>query len=106
MCHYPDRDNPLTVAAPVQDDDDAHECHVHAGLEGDAGDAGSEAVPDERVDERVAPKALASDRKHRHGLLSEPSRFLESWCVMASLRLPLPDSVEEPYLSKARFQHD
>jgi len=90
------------VAAPVQDDDDGHECHVHAGLEGDAGDAGAEAVPDERV----APKALGSDRKHRHGLLSEPSRFLESWYVMASLRLPLPDSVEEPYLSTARFPHN
>jgi len=100
LCLYLDRDNRLVAAAAAHDDDDCHEHHVHVGLAYGVGGVGDEVVPDVRE----AAKILASVQEHYHGHLSEPSRFLRNWNVMAFL--PLSDFVEgRLYLSTVRLQH-
>ena len=102
---YPYRNNPSVAAAAVaahDDDDDCRERRVHVGLACDVGDVGDEVVPDERE----AAKILASDDQghHYHDHLSEPSRFLRNWNVMAFLPL-LSEFAEGLYLSAAELQH-
>ena len=92
----------MVAAVAARDDDNCHEHHVHVDLAYGVGVDGDEADPDEMEAEKV----LASDQGHyyHHGHLSEPTRFLGNWNVMASLPL-LSDFVKGLYPSAAEVQY-